>query len=179
MAIEQHPTQVAAKLESADWNDLVALWAARGSKFWLYSISATSGLRFMFSLTEPLLSDIRSGTGRIAQLGQLSAPVDLFASIVSDYDAQRDPVEKNKLGEPMALALTALVVSHSSWDSLASDTSDDEKHVLVLDWEAKDGQRSAQATFSTPRGALPDKDMLIEVAMAIYKKHYGTKLAAL
>lgn len=68
------------------------------------------------------------------------------------------------------------MVSHSSWEALANDTSGDEKHVLVLDWETKDGHRSAQACFFTQRGSVPNKEMLIEVAIAIYKKHYGTEL---
>lgn len=175
MAIEQHPSQVSSKLKSADWSDLSRLPATKATEFWLYSVSAVSGPRFMFNLTKPLLHDIRSGSGKIAEVGQLMNHVDLYTSAIAEYDGATDLAQKMRIGEPMALAMTSYVVNQPSWNTMAADSTADEKHVLVLDWETKAGPRSAQACFITPAGKMPDKSMLIEVSMAIYSKHYGSK----
>lgn len=175
MAIEQHPSQVSAKLKAADWSDLSRLAATKDTDFWLYSVSAVSGPRFMFNLTKPLLQDIRSGSGKIAEVGRLMNPLDLYTSAIAGYDGASSLAEKMSLGEPMALAMTSFVVNQPSWNTMAADNTADEKHVLVLDWETKAGPRTAQACFITPAGKLPDKSVLIEVSMAIYNKHYGAK----
>jgi hypothetical protein len=175
MAIEQHPAQIAAKLKAADWSDLSRLYGTKDTEFWFYSVCAVSGPRFMFNLTSPLLHDIRSGSGKIAEVGLLTSPLDLYTSAIADYDCTSDLAHKMRLGEPMALAMTAYVVNQPSWNTLAGDTSPDEKHVLVLDWKTKAGPRSAQACFMTPPGQMADRSMLLEVSMAIYNKHYGAK----
>lgn len=175
MAIEQHPTQIAAKLKDADWSGMSRLHGTKDTEFWLYSVCAVSGPRFMFNLTSPLLLDIRSGSGKIAEIGLLMSPLDLYTSAIADYDRSIDLSQRMKMGEAMALAMTAYVVNQPSWHALAYDTSPDEKHVLVLDWKTKSGPRSAQACFMTPPGKMADKSMLLEVSMAIYNKHYGAK----
>lgn len=175
MAIEQHPSQVSSKLRAADWSDLSRLHATKDTEFWLYSVCAMSGPRFMFNLTTPLLQDIRSGSGKIAEVGELMSTVDLYTSAIAEYDGAADLTQKMQIGEPMALAMTSYVVNQPSWNALAGDNTPDEKHVLVLDWETKAGPRSAQACFMTPAGKMPDESMLIEVSMAIYNKHFGAK----
>lgn len=175
MAIEHHPRKISAKLRAADWSDLSRLPATKDTEFWLYSVSAVSGPRFMFNVTNPLLQDIRSGSGKIAEFSRLMSPVDLYTSTIAAYDGASSLSQKMEIGEPMALAMTSYVVNQQSWRVLASDGAQDEKHVLVLDWETKAGSRSAQACFITPAGKMPDKSMLIEVSMAIYNKHYGAK----
>lgn len=175
MAIEQHPSQISAKLKAADWSDLNRLPATKATEFWLYSVSAVAGPRFMFNLTRPLLQDIRSGSGKIDEVSRLMIPLDLYTSAIAEYDGASSLAQKMQIGEPMTLAMTSYVVNQPSWNSLSSDATSDEKHVLVLDWETKAGKRSAQACFMTPAGKMPDKSMLIEVSMAIYNKHYGAK----
>lgn len=175
MAIEQHPSKVTSLLHSADWSHLRKLPATKDTEYWLYSISANTGPRFMFNLTKPLLSDIRSGSGKIAEVGQLMSPIDLYVSAIGGFDSASDPVQKVDLSEPMALAMTSFVVGQQSWNSLAQDKTPDEKHVIVLDWETKLGPRAAQACFITPQGKMPDKEALIEISMAIYSQHYGSK----
>jgi hypothetical protein len=175
MAIEQHPSQISARLKAADWSDLSRLHATKETEFWFYSVSAVSGPRFMFNLTTALLHDIRSDSGKIAEVGRLMNPLDLFTSSIADYDGANDLVQRMRIGEPMALAMTSYVVNQPSWNTLAGDTTADEKHVLVLDWKTKAGPRSAQACFMTPPGKMADRPMLIEVSMAIYDKHYGAK----
>lgn len=175
MAIEQHPSKISSKLQAADWSDLIRLQGTKDTEFWLYSVNAVSGPRFMFNLTKPLLNDISSGSGRIAEVSRMMTPLDLYTSAISAFDAAPGLPQKIQMSEPMALAMTAFVVNQRSWASLSSDATVDEKHVLVLDWETKFGPRTAQACFITPAGKMPDKSMLIEVSMAIYKKHYGAK----
>lgn len=175
MAIEQHPSQISAKLKAADWSDLNRLPATKATEFWLYSVSAVSGPRFMFNLTKPLLQDIRSGSGKIEEVGRLMSPLDLYTSAIAEYDGATSLAQKTQIGEPMALGMTSYVVNQPSWKTLIGDATSDEKHVLVLDWETKAGPRSAQACFMTPPGEMPDKSILIEVSMAIYNKHYGAK----
>ena len=175
MAIEKHPPQILARLQAADWSDLSRLPRTKDTGFWLYSISAISGPRFMFNITTPLLKDILSGSGKIAEIVRLMNPLDLYVSAIAEYDSKHDFARKLELGEPMALAMTSFASSQNSWKSLVDDKTNDEKHVVVLDWETPAGQRTAQACFITPAGNMPDKATLIEISMAIYSKHYGVK----
>jgi hypothetical protein len=127
----------------------------------------------MFNITTPLLKDILSGSGKIAEVVRLMNPLDLYVSAIAEYDSKHDFAEKLKLGEPMALAMTSFASCQKSWASLVADKTDDEKHVVVLDWETDSGQRTAQACFITPAGKMADKATLIEISMAIYSKHFG------
>jgi hypothetical protein len=129
----------------------------------------------MFNLTAPLLNDIKSGSGKIAEVSRLMNPLDLYVSAIAEYDKAFDIPKKIQLGEPMALAMTSFSTSQKSWESLVSDGTNDEKHVVVLDWETQSGPRTAQACFITRQGKMPDKEMLIQISMAIYTKHYGSK----
>jgi hypothetical protein len=175
MATEKHPAKVLAKLNSSDWSDLRRLEGTGDSKFWLYCIGANTGPRFMFNVTKLLLDDIESGSGKIAQIAMIINPLEGYLAAISEFDSETSLAEKLDFAEPMALAMTSFVVSQKSWKLVSMDKTNDEKHVLVLDWETALGPRCAQACFITDNGTMPGKEALIDVAMAIYSKHYGQK----
>lgn len=173
MDTEKSPSQIRARLEAVSWDDLDRLPATRDTNFWFYSISAIHGPRLMFNVTEPLLRDARSASGKIAEIRDHMSPLDGLASALTAYDDETDVYRKMAYGEPIALAMTAYAIDKKSWFTLAGDESDDDKHILILDWKAPDGPRFCQAGFPTKRGSMPKKEDLIEVCMMLYTKNFG------
>lgn len=172
---EKSPNHVRSMLQAADWEDLNRLPSTRDTNFWFYSVSAIHGPRLMFNVTRSLLGDARSMSGTIASIRKALSPLGAYTTAISAFDEESNLSEKMALGEPIALAMTAYAVDQKSWLSLVSDKTNDEKHILVLDWETPAGPRCCQVGFMTPPGTLPGKEDLISISMAIYEKSYGAK----
>ena len=170
---EKSPSKVRRILETADWKDLKRLPASRDTNFWFYSIRAIHGPRFMFNVTRPLLDDAKSASGTISNIRLRMNPLDGFMSAITAFDEEKNLSEKISLGEPMALAMTAYAIDQKSWLALIKDETEDDKHILVLDWKTRSGGRCCQAGFISPKGSMPDSEALIEVSMALYLKNYG------